>query len=271
MFNFLKGKGRQFQYPKGEPSYVGPMKDQPFPDNPLFRSQSVLSDEMRDTIWTRVVEQGEALKVVSADMNVDVRRVAAVVRLKEVEKQWRKAGKQFATPYAEAVSRMVPQAYWYSGEDNVPFENINEIVVHSATTKQLFWPVSESRQFTRADAAKTFGHTLLPADARSPQPQLITLEREVLGGATRKSSREKFVEAAQQEEKDLEAAAQARRHAEEAKTVRVARGRFEWRFKKISVQDVGADGKNHAGTGMRYGAPFDDRSGGKVKIPTEVA
>lgn len=34
------------------------------------------------------MKRGEALKAVSAEMGVDVRRIAAVVRLKQLEKQW---------------------------------------------------------------------------------------------------------------------------------------------------------------------------------------
>lgn len=71
-------------------SYLGPFTDQPFPNNPLFRSQSVLSDEMRNIIHRKVMVEGNPMKSVSEEMGVDVRRVAAVVRLKEVEKQWAK-------------------------------------------------------------------------------------------------------------------------------------------------------------------------------------
>lgn len=62
--------------------------DQPFPNNPFFRSQPVLDENARETIWRRVQQKGEPMKVVSAAMGVDVRRVAAVVRLKEIEKRW---------------------------------------------------------------------------------------------------------------------------------------------------------------------------------------
>lgn len=62
--------------------------DQPFPNNPLFRSQPVLDEATRELIWEKVTQRGDSLKSVSAEMGVDVRRVAAVVRLKEVEKKW---------------------------------------------------------------------------------------------------------------------------------------------------------------------------------------
>lgn len=83
-----KGEGRHFVEAKGGPNYLGPYTDQPFPNNPLFRSQTVLDESTRELIWEKVIQRGDSLKAVSAEMGVDVRRVAAVVRLKEVEKKW---------------------------------------------------------------------------------------------------------------------------------------------------------------------------------------
>lgn len=60
----------------------------PFPLNQYFKSQSVLSEELKDEIWRRVMEMGQSVKVVSTGLNVEMRRVGAVVRLKSVEKQW---------------------------------------------------------------------------------------------------------------------------------------------------------------------------------------
>ena len=60
----------------------------PYPLNQQFRSQSVLSEELRDKIYEQIVEEGWDIKAVSATYNVDIRRVAAVVRLKNLEKQW---------------------------------------------------------------------------------------------------------------------------------------------------------------------------------------
>lgn len=69
------------------PTYLAG-RDQPFPLNPLFRSQPVLSEGARNLIFEKVTQKGEALKAVAAELGVDVRRVAAVVRLKAVEAQW---------------------------------------------------------------------------------------------------------------------------------------------------------------------------------------
>ena len=60
----------------------------PYPLNQQFRSQPVLSEELRDKIYEQIVEEGRDIKDVSATYNVDIRRVAAVVRLKSLEKLW---------------------------------------------------------------------------------------------------------------------------------------------------------------------------------------
>ncbi|GAB0143779.1 hypothetical protein EsHS_00004284 [Epichloe bromicola] len=271
MYQWLKSRDGQELAEGGRgPRYLGPFQDQPFPQNPLFRSQPVLDEQTRELIWDKVTKRGESLKAVSAEMGVDVRRVAAVVRLKEVEKQWVKDGSRLATPYAKAVMSMLPKTSYREGEKNEPHEPVNEVHVHKLTMQQLFVPVSESRQFTREDAAKAFHETMLSADARSPQPQLIKMERDILKGLPREESREKF-RARVQKEEDSVARKLAREQAmEEQMTSRVQTDRYEFRFKEVVVDDVGRNGRSRKGTGWRYGAPFDDRKRGVVKIPTSV-
>ena len=60
----------------------------PFPLNRQFRSQSVLSEELKDAIYRQVAVEGRSVSNVSALLGVEMRRVGAVVRLKAVEKQW---------------------------------------------------------------------------------------------------------------------------------------------------------------------------------------
>jgi hypothetical protein len=60
----------------------------PFPLNRAFISQPVLSDELREEIWLRVMKDEKTVREVSAEFGVEMRRVGAVVRLKEVEKEW---------------------------------------------------------------------------------------------------------------------------------------------------------------------------------------
>ncbi|KAK0390605.1 hypothetical protein NLU13_0109 [Sarocladium strictum] len=274
MVQWLKGRdGSQLAEPAGRPNYIGPLEDQPFPNNPLFRSQSVLDDFTRELIWKKIMQRGESIKAVSAEIGVDVRRVAAVVRLKEVQRQWEAQGKRLATPYAKAVQKMLPKTVYVEGGENVPHEPINEIHVHKLTMQQLFVPVSESRQFTREDAAKAFHEKMLSADKRSQQPELIKMEREVLqsnGAVSREARLDEWKEEMQKQEVKI-AEALAKKDAEEAKkTTKVKTDRFEFRFKEISADDVGVDGKSRQGTGWRYGVPHEDRKRGQVKIPTSV-
>jgi hypothetical protein len=60
----------------------------PFPLNKSFVSQPVLSDDLREEIWKRVMQDGKSVRVVSAELGVEMSRVGAVVRLKEIEKEW---------------------------------------------------------------------------------------------------------------------------------------------------------------------------------------
>lgn len=60
----------------------------PFPLNPYFRSEAVLSEELRREIYRRVVEQGKTIREVSIDLSVEMSRVGAVVRLMTIEQDW---------------------------------------------------------------------------------------------------------------------------------------------------------------------------------------
>lgn len=84
-------QGKQLeQHKPGLQNYIGGDNgnNTPFPSNKYFKSQPVLSESARDLIHQRVAMDDEPIKVVSADLGVDHRRVAAVVRMKEIEKDW---------------------------------------------------------------------------------------------------------------------------------------------------------------------------------------
>lgn len=59
----------------------------PFPLNPHFVSQSVLSDALRYEVWKRVQVDKKPVRQVSVELGIEMRRVGAVVRLVEVEKR----------------------------------------------------------------------------------------------------------------------------------------------------------------------------------------
>lgn len=88
MYTWLASRrGRELeQHTSYGPKYLGGSTDQPFPLNPLFRSDPVLDEESREAIWQRAMEKGHALKEIAYDVGADVRRIAAIIRLKQVEK-----------------------------------------------------------------------------------------------------------------------------------------------------------------------------------------
>ena len=60
----------------------------PFPMNRQFRSQPVLSEQFKDEIFQRW-KKGYSVRRMSSDLQVEMRRVGAVIRLKAVEEQWK--------------------------------------------------------------------------------------------------------------------------------------------------------------------------------------
>jgi hypothetical protein len=167
---------------------------------------------------------------------------------------------------------MLPQTpYPYNPKSRFQsHESINDLPVHVATMQQIFHPTSESREFTRADAARVFDERLLPADQRVPHPELAELEKDRLAGMP---YNERVAKAARRTEgaEQKKLATEQRRKEKEEKSVKVVSGaRWDFKFREISVDDAGVDGRGYNGTGWRYGAPHMDRRKGEVKIPTRV-
>lgn len=165
---------------------------------------------------------------------------------------------------------MVPTHSFPPDKPITPFEPINEIHVHGYTMQQLFVPTSESREFTREDAAKAFHHTMLSADERIPHKELVEYHRRVEKGMTPRESREKFIEEARKSQELDEAREAEAGEWEKKMTTAVTTDRFEFRFKKMTVDDVGLDGRSRRGVGWRYGIPFEDRKKNQIKIPTKI-
>ncbi|KJR89692.1 uncharacterized protein SPSK_06456 [Sporothrix schenckii 1099-18] len=241
------------------------------PRNQAFKNQSVLSESMREFVYSKIVHGGESIKGLAASTGIDMRRIAAVVRLKQIEKQWAEQGKQLATPYRKAVLDMLPSFGTYHQNRGFAYENINEIHTHAYTKQQLFVPVSESRQFTREDAARAFHTRMLSPDKRMPIPELIQVEKDVISG--KQSHQKSMLELQDKAAKEQVALAEKDRlaaEAEEARTNRVATDRFEFRIQDINAENVGPHGRAPTVVGWRYGVPSHDRKKGQVKIPTSV-
>ncbi|KAH7065692.1 eukaryotic mitochondrial regulator protein-domain-containing protein [Paraphoma chrysanthemicola] len=248
----------------------------PFPLNQYFRSQPVLSEGLREAIYQRVKRDGATVSLASVEFGVSNERVGAVVRLKQMEKEWIAQGKHLAMPYSKAVLDMLPTTPYIDpnkpgnkGKRPITHEPINDLIVHPATRQQLFVPVSESRHFTRVDAGKAFDNNLLPADARIPHPELVQAERELAEGLSfeeRRRLAEQRMEKEQAEKRRIEAKKQEEIRAQKV----VPQRRWDFVFKDVSVDAVGRDGRSHKGVGWRYGIPHEDRKKGVVKIPTKV-
>lgn len=78
----------KYTWERKEPGAGGNINMNPYPLNRAFKSQPVLSDQMREEIYRRVQIEGQSIRQVSAKLAVSLERVAAVVRLKAVEKEW---------------------------------------------------------------------------------------------------------------------------------------------------------------------------------------
>ncbi|KAF1361682.1 hypothetical protein EJ07DRAFT_175646 [Lizonia empirigonia] len=248
----------------------------PFPLNQYFRSQPVLSEDLREAIYQRVKRDGATVSLASVEFGVSNERVGAVVRLKQMEKEWIAQGKTLAVPYSKAVLNMLPQTPHVDtsdpknkGKRPIVHEPINDLIVHPATRQQLWVPVAESRQFTRKDAGKAFDNSLLPADERIPHPELVKAERELALGLSfeerRKLAEERFAAETAQKKREEEAK-QAEIRAQKV----VPQRRWDFVFKDISVESAGRNGRDARGVGWRYGLPHQDRKKGQVKIPTKV-
>lgn len=87
-----KADGKDNKGKKGEKDDKLPPEDledlRPFPKNKFFRSQPVLSEELREAIYQRVVRDGATVSLASVEFGVSNERVGAVVRLKQMEKEW---------------------------------------------------------------------------------------------------------------------------------------------------------------------------------------
>lgn len=62
----------------------------PFPKNDTFVSQPVTSEALREVVWEKIMKNGLSVKEVSKELGIEMSRVGAIVRLKEVEKAWQR-------------------------------------------------------------------------------------------------------------------------------------------------------------------------------------
>lgn len=164
---------------------------------------------------------------------------------------------------------MLPTHDFPEGMAPQPLEPINELHVHGYTMQQLFIPTSESRHFTREDAAKAFHHTMLSADSRIPHKELVRHYGRVKDGERESTSRQTFIDEARASERADVLRDVSKTEFEKRITQTVSTERADFRFKKVAVEDAGPDGRSRRGVGWRYGAPYEDRKKDQVNHPTK--
>lgn len=225
----------------------------PFPSNPSFKVHPVISTEFREQIYLRM-KADRSVKRISAELNCELERVAAVIRLKEIEKRWIEQNRPLCTEMQKCVHAMMPVTQY------TPFpqhESITDLRIHPATNNQLFLAVPESLPFNRKDAAEALG--ILPADIRMPHSELIEVERMKQAGVEVQEMIKIETEREQREAEEAKAKRERREKRLGAAKV-VETERFRFRLKPA----------NAAAVGYRYGVPAEDRKRGINKIPTRV-
>ncbi|RVX69303.1 hypothetical protein B0A52_06897 [Exophiala mesophila] len=278
----------------------------PFPNNKAFYSESILSEDLRLEIWRRVQVEGQSIRQTSAELQVEMRRVAAVVRLVEIERRMKAEGKPLAIPYARAIHSMVPTTNLdpISRRPDSAHESINDLEQHPLTFPQLFYPTSESRAFNRTDAGRVFsgaprlpdhddyvpvepwqddnpeligkrGHekyVLKPADSRIPHPHLIAAEKDRFMGESPAQQVRKYNQRLQEDAEKRKRLQAKREAAEEGTKTRIEAGRWQFVVTDVqtSRQGTGINGRGTGSPGHRYGVPSEERKRGRVKIPTKV-
>jgi hypothetical protein len=73
----------------------------PFPQNTQFQSQPVLSEELRERVWESIMLEGKSVRDVSSQLGVEMSRVGAVVRLVEIEKEWKRIVSHFLSFHSQ--------------------------------------------------------------------------------------------------------------------------------------------------------------------------
>lgn len=173
--------------------------------------------------------------------------------------------------YAGAVLSVLPT---HNLPNNIPFESVSDVPVHRYTMQQLYWPVAESKHFTRVDAAKAFNRDLLPADKRVPIPEWVNYAKDKLKNEGKEPPEvilNRFRDAVVKHERAMEARRRAKAQKEATRITKVESDRFQFRFQTFQVEDVGKDGRSKKGTGWRYGVPLYDRQKGhSLEVPARV-
>lgn len=71
-------------------------------------------------------------------------------------------------------------------------------------------------------------------------------------------------------EEEIKEKGRRKKATEARRTTTIEGKRWDFKFRDVSADVVGKDGRSRTAVGWRYGQPFEDRKKGQVKIPTRV-
>lgn len=126
----------------------------PFPHNRHTQTAQVILEDMKQKIFSEVVEKGVHVQEVAHKYGIRLPRVEALVKLQHIERQWRSENKinEDLDKFSKVMNRMFPLFYPPRDKDN-----LTEIPTPAKTLHQRFLTISESEPFGPVDAGKIFG------------------------------------------------------------------------------------------------------------------
>ncbi|KAI0800675.1 eukaryotic mitochondrial regulator protein-domain-containing protein [Fomes fomentarius] len=164
---WLRTEGLKYKEAHRPKNWLG--GEVPFPLNPSFKPPTPISDRVRTSIWNDFMADPErsSARNLAERYGLSIARIDAILRLKGVEAQWRKQGKQLQTGFVEGmeVSLGIAErsntslsnraATMSLGEDAVEADQLSEASKDVARVRyqRLFWePVVEGKDPVTSDA-----------------------------------------------------------------------------------------------------------------------
>ncbi|GAA5974182.1 hypothetical protein JCM11641_003311 [Rhodosporidiobolus odoratus] len=160
---WLNGEGARFR--KGVAGRTNWIGETPFPLNPTFSPIPPLADSTKFKIFnayvhnisTKDATDSQVVRAVSARFGVSMDRVRAIIRLKELEKEWKDEGRALQTNLLKGMESHLgvkqPMEHWRGNEQPEP------------TTPQL---ASSKTVFEMVDVESGDSPVFLPLLARVP-------------------------------------------------------------------------------------------------------
>ncbi|BGP14431.1 hypothetical protein JCM10213_004554 [Rhodosporidiobolus nylandii] len=181
---WLNGEGARFRKGiAGKTNWIG---ETPFPLNPTFNPLPPLADSIKTKIYNAYLSNillkdatdSQVVRAVSAKHGVSMDRVRAIIRLKELEKQWKDEGRALQTELLKGMESHLgvkqPSEHWRGIESAEPAK-----------------PTLASSQtvFEMVDVESGDSPVFLPLLARTPKRETPLTEAPSLSAQPSRSSR----------------------------------------------------------------------------------